>query len=259
MCQMKMSVCTDAVYSHIRTVDSISRLRGLGVRDFEFWAWWNKDIDAINAARTEWGMRVVALCTRFISLVDPAQRIRYIAGLQETIAVAQQLDCPVIISQVGDELPQVPRELQHQSLVEGLRACVPLLEAAGKTLVFEPLNTLVDHQGYYLWSSEEAFQIVDEVQSDNVKVLYDIYHQQIMEGHLISRITRNIDKIGHFHAAGNPGRHELSLGEINYQAVLQAIKETGYKGYVGLEYMPMQEPEAELRRLFCERSAETSR
>ncbi len=110
-------------------------------------------------------------------------------------------------------------------------------------LVFEPLNTLVDHKGYYLYSSEEAFRIADQVNSPKVKVLYDIYHQQITEGHLIKRITKNIDKIGHFHAAGNPGRHELYFGEINYSEVFKAIDETGYTGSIGLEYFPIEEPE----------------
>lgn len=118
----------------------------------------------------------------------------------------------------------------------------PFLEEAGVTLVVEPLNILVDHPGYYLYSSEEAFQIIDEVGSPNVKVLFDIYHQQIMEGNLISRIQRNINKIGHFHAADNPGRHELYMGEIQYLNVFRAIEETGYRGYIGFEYFPLEEP-----------------
>lgn len=250
---MKLSVCTDAVFADRTTVESMHRLRALEIRDFEFWAWWNKDIEAIERTRRELGMQVVALCARFISLVDQTQRAQYISGLRETIAVADRLECPIIITQVGNELPGVSRAIQQQSLAEGLRACVPLLEDANKTLVFEPLNTLVDHPGYYLWSSDEAFVVVDQVESSNVKVLYDIYHQQIMEGHLIHRITQNIGKIGHFHAAGNPGRHELSAGEINYEAVFAAIKGTGYQGYVGLEYAPVREPECELRMMFADR------
>jgi hydroxypyruvate isomerase len=82
-----------------------------------------------------------------------------------------------------------------------------------------------------------------------VKVLYDIYHQQITEGHLIHNITTHIDKIGHFHAAGNPGRHELTKGEINYPAVFAAIEAAGFDGYVGLEYFPKQDPAFGLREV----------
>ena len=183
-------------------------------------------------------MEISALCTRFVNLCDASRHPEYLAGLQETIAVAQRLGCPTIISQAGNELPGVPREQHHAAIVQGLRQCAPMLEAAGLTLVLEPLNTTVNHKGYYLWSSQEGFDIVDEVGSPHVRLLFDIYHQQIMEGHLISHIVPNIDKIGHFHAAGNPGRHEITSGEINYVAVFQAIRATGYEKYCALEYKP---------------------
>ena len=116
-------------------------------------------------------------------------------------------------------------------------------------LVIEPLNTYVDHAGYYLWSSDEAFQIVGEVNSPNIKVLFDIYHQQIMEGNIIPRIRKNINSIGHFHAAGSPGRHELDSGEINYPNIFEAIGEAGYTGYIGLEYFPLKDAVEGLKKL----------
>jgi len=217
----------------------------------EFWGWWDKDIGAIKACKDGEGLNIAALCTRFISLVDPGLRRQYVDGLRQTIDVALELGCPNIISQVGDELPGVARDLQHSSLVDGLRECAPLLEESGVTLVFEPLNTIVDHRGYYLSSADEAFRIEEEVASPRVKVLYDIYHQQIMDGHLIARIRANIGGIGHFHAAGNPGRHELSIGEIHYPAVLKAIDEAGYQGFVGLEYVPVHDPSEGLKALLA--------
>ena len=122
--------------------------------------------------------------------------------------------------------------------MEGLREVAPLLEKAELTLVIEPLNERVNHPGYYLVQSDEAFQIIDEVNSDNIKVVFDIYHQQISEGDLIENIRSNIDKIGHFHAAGNPGRHELQKGEIAYPYIFEQIRKAGFAGYVGLEYWP---------------------
>ena len=163
--------------------------------------------------------------------------------------MAKELGCKFLISQVGDELEGVSREDQHNSIVDGLKVCAPMLEEEGITLVIEPLNTHVNHKGYYLYSSHEAFEIVDKVGSGNVKVLYDIYHQQIMEGNLISTIRNNIDKIGYFHAAGNPGRNELYYGEINYMEVLKAIRETGYNGYIGLEYFPKDDVKKGLEML----------
>ena len=172
------------------------------------------------------------------SLVDASVRDAYLRGLRESIATAQRLGTQVLISQVGDYVQGLERQRQHDSLVEGLKAAAPLLEDSQITLVIEPLNELVDHGGYYLVRSEEAFEIIDEVDSPNVRVVFDIYHQQISEGHLIHNLTRHIDKIGHFHAAGNPGRNELSVGEINYPQIIEAIEATDYDGFFGLEYWP---------------------
>ncbi len=239
---MKYSVCIDSVFEGKDFCDSLAAIRKLGFGAFEFWSWWDKDLDAVRKTKDALGLQVAACCTRFVSLVDSARRKEYLAGLEESIAVAKSLGCPNLISQVGDELPGVPREAQHQSLVDGLRACAPLLETAGITLVFEPLNTYVDHPGYYLTRSDEAFQIADDVGSERVKVIFDIYHQQIMEGNLIPNITANIDQIGHFHSAGHPGRHELDRGEINYPEVFRAIAETSYTGLIGVEYFPVRDP-----------------
>ena len=106
------------------------------------------------------------------------------------------------------------------------------------TVNLEALNSLVDHKGYYLDSSAVGFEIVKCVGCDNIKLLYDIYHMQIMEGNIIENITRNIDLIGHIHAAGVPGRHEPHLGENDYRFILKAVEKAGYKGFFGLEYFP---------------------
>ena len=247
--RLRPSVCIDAVLAGLPVREALQIVAEAGIEAFEFWAWWEKDLDSFLAARDEFGMRIAACCTKFISLVDPATRPTYLAGLEESIAAAKRLDCPTLISQVGNSRPGVPRAEQHAVLVEGLKEAAAMLEGSGVTLGIEPLNELVDHAGYYLIRSDEAFQIVDEVASPAVKVVFDIYHQQISEGHLIRNLTANIAKIAHFHAAGNPGRHELTIGEIHYPSVFEAIQETDYTGYVGLEYWPVGQPGTGLREV----------
>ena len=202
----------------------------------------------MEAAIQKTGVKPVAMCTKFVSLVDPATRADYIDGLRESIAAAKRIGCPTLISQTGGDTGE-ERARQHESLIDGLRACAPLLEEAGVTLVVEPLNTTVDHEGYYLSSSAEGFALVDEVGSPCVRLLYDIYHQQIMEGNIIDTVTANLDKIAHFHAAGVPGRHELDRGELNYPAIFRAIDAAGYRRYIGLEYAPLEEPERGILKL----------
>ena len=114
------------------------------------------------------------------------------------------------------------------------------------TLVLEPLNVLVDHKGYFLETSAEGFEMVDEVGSEAVKLLYDIYHQQITEGNLIANLTANVAKLGHVHVADVPGRHEPGTGEINYRNVFKAVADAGYQRYVGLEYRPLADAAASL-------------
>ena len=113
--------------------------------------------------------------------------------------------------------------------------------------VVEPLNTKLNHPGYFLSASKEAFDLIDEVGAQSVRVLYDIYHQQITEGDILRSLLPNLDKAGHIHAAGAPGRHELTQGELNYPNIFKQLRAAGYEGYVGLEYSPQQAPEEGLR------------
>lgn len=241
MNKLRPSVCIDAVFEGKSFGEACEAVKKAGIPAIEFWGWWDKDLNVLQAAQAENDLEISACCTKFISLVDPALRADYLQGLQESISAAQSLGTKTLISQVGDFRPGVSRAAQHQSLVEGLKEAAPLLEAGDISLVIEPLNELVDHKGYYLVRSDEAFEIVDKVGSSHVKVVFDIYHQQISEGHLIKNIITNINKIGHFHAAGNPGRNELQVGEINYPHVFAAIQQTSYQGYVGLEYWPLDD------------------
>jgi hydroxypyruvate isomerase len=240
---MRFSACVEPLFAGKSITESLPIAKSIGYDDFEFYCWWNYDLDEIIKVKNDLNMSVAGTCTKFITLTDISKQDKYIEGLKESIQAAKQMDCNMLISQTGNNMGSMPREFQRKNMIKTLRKCVPLLEEAGVTLAVEPLNTLVDHTGYFLYSSLEAFDIVEEVGSDNVKILFDIYHQQITEGNLISNIRGNIDKICHFHAAGNPGRNEIYYGEINYQQVFEAIRETGYQGLVGLEYTPIDAPE----------------
>ena len=234
---MKYSVCTDAVFENLPLEEACAKVLALGFEAIEFWLPTGKNLDKLRGIMDSTGLKLAAMCTDFISLADPAFRNDYRAALEKAVATAKSLNCSTIISQVGSELP-VERALQHRSIVCGLKNCAGLLEDNGITLTIEPLNIRVDHKGYYLSSSDECVDILSETGSDNVKMLFDIYHQQITEGDITRRIRQYMPYIAHFHTAGNPGRHELYNSELNYQKVFESIEESGYSGYVGLEYFP---------------------
>jgi len=210
----------------------------LGYPAVEFWEGANAPVDEIKAALTETGIDLACMGGALNLLVDPATRPKFLEELGAAIANAKILGAKGLIATTGQEINDIPREAQHQSIVDGLKEAAKLLDGTGLTLNLEPLNVLVNHKGYYLATSAEAFEIIRKVASPNIKVLFDIYHQQITEGNLIANITANIDLIGHFHLAGNPGRGEPYFGEINYKEVFKAIDAAGYTGYAGLEYWP---------------------
>src|SRR5437588_10642767 len=182
-----------------------------------------------------------------MTLVDPADREAFLAEIKASTEAAKRFEAARLVTLTGNELPGVPREAQHKSIVEGLKAAHAVVAPLGVTLIVEPLNTLVNHQGYYLNHAPEAFEIMREVGSPNVKILYDIYHVQIMDGNLIDSIRKNIGLIGHFHVGDVPGRHEPGTGEIDYGNVFKAIQATGFKDFVAMEYNPSKDPMETLR------------
>jgi len=247
---MKFSVCADSVFSAIGDLpERIAKVAEAGFHVYEFWSWWGRDPMRILKAQRDCGMQCAALCTRFIPLTDPARRAEYLEGLRETADVAKLLGCRVIISQVGNLIDGVCREKQFASIVDGMKDAAGLLEKTGMTLVIEPLNDRRDHPGYFLVESSEGFRAIDDIASGRIRLLFDIYHQQMSCGHLIDDIIGNIDKIGHMHAAGCPGRGTILRGEINYREVFAAIESSGYRGYVGLEYFPKEDAFESLVRI----------
>ncbi len=137
----------------------------------------------------------------------------------------------------------------------GLKRLLPSAEKYGITLIMELLNSKVDHADYMCDRTAWGVELCKKVGSDRFKLLYDIYHMQIMEGDLIRTIRDNSAYIGHYHTGGNPGRNEIDqTQEINYPAVMRAIVATGYKGYVAQEFIPKRDPLTSLREgvLLCD-------
>ncbi|MCC6391633.1 MAG: TIM barrel protein, partial [Bryobacterales bacterium] len=214
----------------------------------EFWNWDNKDLPAIRKTAAEAGIAIATFqSNRGGTLINPAQRETFIAGIRESLAKAQEMRVPqlfLLTDELGEDrsvrfrFPEIPPESQRESALEGLKELARVAEAASVSLLLEPLNTYVDHPGYFLNHSALGLELVRAVGSPRIKLLYDIYHMQVMEGNLIPTLTRNLDAIGHIHVADSPGRRQPGTGEINYPVVLRQLRESGYSGYIGLEFEP---------------------
>ena len=200
------------------------------------------DFDEVVATAREHGLRMVSTCghgTLENGGNDPANHDRIVSELRETIDLAAANDVPNVIAFAGNRL-------DGQSDLEGMVECArvlrrvaPIAEDAGVNVNVELLNSRVDHPGYLGDHTDWGIALCEMVGSPRVKVLFDIYHMQIMEGDVIRSIRRALPHIGHFHTAGNPGRQDLDdTQELNYRGICQAIAATDYDGYVGHEFVP---------------------
>ena len=181
-------------------------------------------------------------------LTDARNRRTWLARAKSTLEFCREAGIGAAIVCTGNLAKGLSPQRQRRNVLDGLKATAELAEKLKVNLWLEPLNDKIDHPGYFLTSSDEGGALCREVGSKRLKLLFDCYHMQIMEGDLCGHIRRNLDVIGHFHSAGHPGRHELWLGETNYPVVLSEIANSGYAGVFAFEYMPTLPPAQSLRR-----------
>lgn len=246
---MKLTVCAEMFFVDLPFLDRIQAIADAGYKAVEFWAWRSKDIAAIKRITHRTGLSVSSFILETEAvLVDPGTHEQLVRGADETFAVARELGCRSVIALTGNERRGVPRAEQHAAIVAGLRLIARSAEAAGVTIVLEPLNKRVETPDYFLTSSDEGAQIVHAVGSPSVRLLFDIYHQQVSEGDLSVHLEEHREIIGHIHVAGVPGRGDPGNGEINYPFLMDQLRRWPYKGYIGLEYSPDGDPRQSLQR-----------
>lgn len=187
-----------------------------------------------------------------VGLNDPAQHERIYHELVESIDLAARYQVPGVICFSGNRRAGQSEEEAIEACIAGFQRIAPYAEQMGVNLNLELLNTKVDHPGYQCDHSAWGLEVVRRVNSPRVKLLFDIYHMQIMEGNLTQTIQENIQWIGHFHTAGVPGRFEINDSqEINYRGVCRGIAETSYDLFVGHEFHPRGDLIDSLREAFA--------
>jgi hydroxypyruvate isomerase len=168
-----------------------------------------------------------------------------------SLELAVRYNIPNLIVFTGNRYEGLSEDQGVEHTAAGLRRVVKAAEDAGICLIVELLNSKIDHHGYQGDHTAWLTSVVEAVGSPSVKILYDIYHAQVMEGDLIHTILTHNEAIGHYHTAGCPGRHDLdNHQEINYPAVIRAISETGYDGYIGHEFVPKGDPIAAMKSAY---------
>ena len=175
----------------------------------------------------------------------PGREREFSDSVEQAIAYARELDCPRLHVMAGCLPSGVPADAARLVYLDNLQHAARRCAAHGITLLIEPINN-IDMPGYFLNTSSQAIEIMDSVGADNLRLQYDCYHMQIMEGNLSDTLQRLLPRIGHLQIAGVPGRHEPDVGEINYGYLFERLDEWGYEGWIGCEYRPDGDTDAGL-------------
>jgi hydroxypyruvate isomerase len=263
---MKIGVCLEMFFTDRPFPDRIGAAGKAGYRYAEMWftdmtAWKNgmRSDDAKNAAqvRKTADKAGVVLTNAVIGspdggigggLTNPKNRKQWLERTEATLEVCREAGIGAAIVCTGDKIIGMPAGQMRRSVMKGIEETVRKAEKHGITLFLEALNDKIDHPDYFLTSSDEGAEICRKIASPRMKLLFDCYHMQIMEGDLCGHIRKNLDVIGHMHSAGHPGRHELWLGETNYPFLVKEIEKMRYKGVFALEYMPTMDSARSMRR-----------
>lgn len=227
----------ESVFRGFATEEALITLHENGFEMFERWIIRQDELLPLKQAMTRTDTRIKACCPEFFILNDSGKRSEYAQSLERAIESIKFLGGDHLITQVGTDTG-APREDQHRAIVDSLRNVKRQLEHEHITLLVEPLNTVKDHPGYYLTSSNEGFEIIRKVDSPNIRLLYDIYHQLHMGEDILATIRNNLPLIGHFHVAGFPARDERIFEGFDYRTFFDFIDGQGLETTVGIELFP---------------------
>jgi hydroxypyruvate isomerase len=249
---MKKSLCIEMFFTDVPFEERFGLAKGAGFDYIEFWSWMDKDISKIKELCHTHVLGIASFSgDQSLSLIDENRRTEYLQFVEESVKVAGFLGCENLVihsNGLGDQgfvlnaYDHLSRLQKIEAMAETLKGLARQAEKAKVTLLLEALNTRVDHPGNFLSSTTQAAELVGSVESRWIKILYDIYHMQIMEGNIIDTLRNYIDRVGYIHIADVPGRHEPGTGEINFPNVMIELRALGYDGFVGFELSPLQEP-----------------
>ncbi|GAC1671491.1 MAG: TIM barrel protein [Steroidobacteraceae bacterium] len=236
--RLKQSVCRWP-YDHIPLPEFCRRAKQIGLAAIDLLQ--SDDWSVAQDAGLVVSMGYPSRREKFIEtgFNDPANHALLIKELEIVLPRAARARVPNVIAMFGNRNPRIDDSAAVANCISGFSKIAPLAAELGVTICAELLNSKVDHAGYQGDHSAFGIEVMEGVNSPHVKLLYDIYHMQIMEGDVIRTIRGNIKWLGHFHTGGVPGRHEINESqELNYHAIAMTLADLRYAGYVAHEFVP---------------------
>jgi hydroxypyruvate isomerase len=251
----KLSVMLWTVFNNLPFEQRLEKVAEAGYRNVElvgeYDKWTDDDFKRANAKRKNLGITFDCTAGLKHGVANPEQREALLAELRRALPIMERLECPSMILLSGNRIPGMPRESQHESCIETLKAAASVVE--GKSIHGEPVRVLLEtidpeeNAQYFLTEVAEALDVVKTVGHPQVQLLFDFFHEQVAAGNLIAKLEKAIQHLGLVHIADVPGRHEPGTGEINYENIFRKLAELNYSGTVAMEFHPSGDPVLQLR------------
>lgn len=245
---MKKSACIETLYTELPWEKRFAAAKQDGFDYIEFWNWPEKDLDQLKELAEQAGIGICGFNGDLeFSLIDPTQKEAYLSYLEQSLQTAQKLGALSVTIHsnalgdggvVVDHYTNLSDTVKICTMFDTLKDVAKLAKQYDILCNLEALNITTDHVGNYLRNTQMAAEMIRLIDSDKLRILYDVYHMQLNEGSLIDTITEYIDTIGHMHIADAPGRHEPGTGEINYANIMKQLTKLNYSGIVGSELFP---------------------
>jgi hydroxypyruvate isomerase len=261
----KIDVCIEIFFGSLPYEERLKRIAALGFTAYEFWfpeqrfdgavlSPEAKDFDQLAECNARYGLEAADFVFNHpdggvkASLIEKKDRGKLRDEVGRVIGLAKKIGCTRLICGSGNKAAGLSHGEAMDNMIAALSELAPIAGREGITLILEAFNSRVNHPAYFLDSPHDAVEVISRVNHPNAKMLYDIYHMQIMDGNIVDFLRKNIRHVGHFHIAGVPGRHEPDQNELNYPFILREIEKLGYTGYFGLEYWPTVDHAESLER-----------
>lgn len=235
---MQYSLCIDSIYPKENLKEKLKKIKQAGFNFIEFWDWRDKDFELIMNS----GLKVSNFSGNRISSLTLDDKEKVIEEINTSLEMAKKLECKhimllsdVLKSDGSVEISPKSKEEKLICLYKNLNAIIKIAEKSEILLLIEPLNSLKDHKNYFLDNFQITLELVQSINSENLKILYDIYHMQIMEGNILETIQKYHQFIGYIHLANVPYRCEPWIGELDYKFILKELSKV-YSGFVGFEF-----------------------
>jgi hydroxypyruvate isomerase len=254
---VKYSLCIENFYKGLSFEDRFAAAKKDGFGYCEFWTWRNRDWGRVKKTIADSGVKIASFSgDDEYSMINSDEDSMYVDFLKKSLEKAKEIHCNYLVIHsdalnTDGSAKEIGKPLSYEAkllnMYRVLKAIAPFAEKEDVTLVLEPLNTRAEetrsHKNYFLEYPEPAFELTRQVGSGKVKILYDIYHMQLMAGNVIRTLEKNIDQLGYIHLADAPGSHEPGTGELNCKNILTALDSMGYAGFVGFELLPSETDE----------------